>query len=286
MELPMRSLIIALIFCFGSIANGSPDNVTVEQSAKKPLTYLNHFVVVVDWDTANSIDKSVFLKTELSGFSKMVGGYNKGAAYYFWGENTYLEVFDPDGHPVADAKFSFGLGVDEKGELAKLDSIIAHEFQPQELTSVGTLMPYDDVRPWFWFTEFNLSARVYLWIMEFHENYLSPTDVSRKADLQAQYEPNKLLKDITGISANVTDPEFDFIERLFKLLDYQATPQPGFTRFLGPDLQVDLYRGSSSSVRHIDFSLNQIKSGETDYQLGPKASLVFSKSQKTARWSF
>ena len=216
----------------------------------------------------------------------MVGGYNKGAAYYFWGENTYLEVFDPDGHPVADAKFSFGLGVDEKGALAKLNSAITQEFQSNELASVGTLMPYDDVRPWFWFTEFNLSSRVYLWIMEYHEDYLSLNDVSRKVDLRALYAPKKLLKDIVGISADMTDSEFNFIERLFNLLDYKTTAHSGFTRFVGPDLQIDLYRSSTSSVRHIDFSLNEIKIGETEYSLGPNSKLIFSNSEKTARWSF
>lgn len=257
-----------------------------QNATKDPIVFLNHFVAVVDWETAKSIDCNDFLRKEFSGSQKILGGYNKGAAHYFYGEKTYLEIFDPVGHPSADAKFSFGLGTDDLGMLNVINQKILQNFSLDELSSVGRLRSADE-RPWFSYTSFIISKAIYLWIMEYDPSFLTSPDITRKTSLKNTYKPKKILKDITSITASVTEKEFEILERIFDLIGYRKELRKNFIRFIGPDIKINLsVVEDAPGVKSIDFSLNKVKTGQLKYSLGRHSDLVFSKKRKIARWFF
>jgi hypothetical protein len=129
------------------------------------VLFLNHFYVVLDHDTYAAIDGNAFLTREFAPFERRTTVRNDRSytGIYFYGTNTYFELFD------ASASGDFKKGTDGVAFSPEVPGSIE---SPELITrKVG-----EKQVPWFWIADVKgipESSAVDAWVMEYHADFLA-----------------------------------------------------------------------------------------------------------------
>jgi hypothetical protein len=142
-----------------------------------PLVYLNHFYAVLDSATYRSLEQSPFWRKDFAPNETRttVRTDETYTGLYFYGRETYFEVFDVANSPrpqVGD--FGLAFGVDEPGGSAALKGRLGSEL------TIGhdpiTRFYNGKQIPWFYmatFTSIPYASGSSSWVMEYHPDFLA-----------------------------------------------------------------------------------------------------------------
>jgi|SRR5579862_4548851 len=138
--------------------------------------YLNHLYVVLDSETYQAIEGDDFLRCRFAPNERRttVRTDETYSGLYFYGRNTYFEVFDvADAPRHAIGDYALAFGVDEAGGLATLRDRFGGELAPPDLIT----RLYDGAQiPWFYMAtvpRFPFRSGAGMWLMEYHADFLT-----------------------------------------------------------------------------------------------------------------
>ena len=267
-----------------------------------PKVFLNHFYVVLDSPTCRAVQEDRFLQNHFAVHEKR-RTTNADITYtgmYFYGVNTYFELFDiaeSPGRRLGDSGIAFG--VDQPGAIRVLGQKFGISLDPN-LKSV-TRLHHEKQIPWFFMAtprSLPYESELSSWVMEYHPEFLAnwnprPSEpnrgVSRK-DVLKRYsevlEPvdEPYLEDVTGLTVAADELTTDNLMRFCLQLDYQLDREEGGSVALrGPDL-VLLLIPATANVRGIrEIKMRTRPHRNEEHRLG-RSILRFSGS--SAIWSF
>jgi hypothetical protein len=111
-------------------------------------------------------------------------------------------------------------------------------------------------------------------------------DLTRENDQASRYNPERLLKDITGFAITVNNAERDQLLQEFRAYGFTINTDRSRQIVTGPEIAFVLLNAEPDSPRKLatEMKLNRAKSGELRYQFGTGSELVF--AGETATWYF
>jgi hypothetical protein len=270
-----------------------------------PAVFLNHVYIVLDSDTFNAVNDSELITKEFSGYEKRTTTTADGDTWsgsYLYGMETYIEFFDIATEDWARVGYSgLALGVEEADaiswvgeQLSKVLTDCSVRYSLRRLDKDGSEVP------WFYYTwlecgeEENVKA-LYLWIMEYHEDFLSTMmpemypesgDITRKSYLQRFSDPERHVRNISGIRVLLPTEESAVLVAELRAVGWSITQQSESTICKGPDFEVivDHADEGTMGIKEIHFILSRIKEGETTFTLGN--SVLEFGGDLTAVWTF
>lgn len=270
-----------------------------------PQVFLNHFYVVLDSLTSNAIERDAFLRKHFAPNEKRTTT-NADMTYtgvYFYGVNTYFELFDianSPGHRVGDSGIAFG--VDQPGAIRVLQEKLGPSFEPS-LQSVTRLYQGKQI-PWFLMAtakSLPYEGELSCWVMEYHPKFLAQWNRQPKAAnrgisrkdilkrysevLEPVHEPR--LEDVVEFTLAADEPTKNNLIHLCLQLGYQfERKQNGEVVTLrGPDFTCLLIPATErvSGIREIKMRTRSLSHCEEEHRLGQS---VLKFVGRSAIWSF
>ena len=170
------------------------------------IVFLNHLYHVLSLESFNDIKDHRFLKDNFANIEhkKLKSANSNWEGIYIRGENTYIELFYPQGNKQfrSQGRFGIGLGTDNIRDIDDIYSTLQQNI-PNICKHKFTRQIKSQEIDWFKYVTQNdsyISEHMSYWIMEYEENYCNSTNISRKAYNSPFYESDKLFKDITQIT--------------------------------------------------------------------------------------
>ncbi len=269
-----------------------------------PQVFLNHFYVVLDSLTSNAIERDRFLRKHFAANEKRTTT-NRDMTYtglYFYGVNTYFELFDianSPGHRVGDSGIAFG--VDQPGAIRVLQEELGSSFEPR-LQSVTRLYQGKQV-PWFFMAtakSLPYEGALSCWVMEYHPEFLADWNPQPKAanrgisrkDILRRYsevlEPvdEPYLEDVVEFTVAADEPTKNNLIHFCLQLGYQIErKQHGEVTLRGPDFTFLLIPATEGvcGIREIKMRTRSLSQSEEEHRLGQS---VLKFVGRSAIWSF
>jgi hypothetical protein len=269
-----------------------------EKPVRTPV-FLNHFYIVLDGPTYKAIEQSPFLRQELAATEKRttVRTDRSYTGFYFYGTNTYFELFDGSDPGTAFTGDGLAFGVDETGGLRALGEGVF--IAPKPITRL-----YEGKQvPWFHMAGFKglpENADLDVWLMEYHPDFLADWNprpgsqgVTRKeilhryAAVLKDVPARPLLQDVTALTIAVDEPLRQKLAGILEPLGYSARREGGATILKGPDaeLRLVLKTATARGIREITLRVRERPRGQNELRFGPKSVLKF-HDNGLATWSF
>jgi hypothetical protein len=234
-----------------------------------PPVYLEHVVMRLPAATVAAMRISDFLRNAFSAFDEHTTQRDGGAwsytATYLRGKHTYLEIFEPGANgpnqaSMAAGNVSFGMWVDVRTQLPAIrDRLLSETGFATEIRTArnGQNNPsYDSVAGQPVQTEAVCSS----WVLSVY-----PDGNTREKQHERQYAPNRLFRDVTGITLAGNDKERATLVKEFRAYGYQIVSEGEKQTAIGPDTTFTLVPAKARTLT-IDFVLNREQDGF--YQLG------------------
>jgi hypothetical protein len=269
-----------------------------------PVVFLNHLYVVLDSATYRAIEEDAFLQTQFAPTERRttVRTDETYTGRYFYGTNTYFEVFDVATSPrptVGDCGIAFG--VEETGDLTTLRQRLGPEVEtdPEPITRLyqGTQIP------WFFMatlTHLPYESRTSVWLMEYHAEFLTrwnpqPDGQNRgilRKDILKRYaevvEPvhDPYLEDVVGVTIAADEETTAHFVTFGERVGYEARPDAGGVIGLhGPRFVLRLVplTSETSGVREIRVRARRPMRDPATMRLG-RSRLTFADGH--AIWTF
>ena len=269
-----------------------------------PQVFLNHFYVVLDSATCNAVEENALLRNHFAPNEKRTTT-NADLTYtglYFYGVNTYFELFDianSPGRRIGDSGIAFG--VDQPGAIGVLQEELRQSLEPS-LKSVTRLYQGKPI-PWFFMAmprSLPYESEMSSWVMEYHPEFLANWNpqpsgtnfgISRK-DILKRYcqvlEPvdEQYLEDVIGLTVAADDRTTKHLVHFCLQLAYQIDrEEAGGVILRGPDFSLRVIPATADvgGIREIKMRTRSWPQREEECQLG-RSTLRFGGS--SAIWSF
>ena len=268
-----------------------------------PQVFLNHFYVVLDSLTSNAIERDRFLRKHFAANEKRTTT-NADMTYtglYFYGVNTYFELFDivnSPGHRVGDSGIAFG--VDQPGAIKILHEKQGPSFEPS-LKSVTRLHRGKPI-PWFFMAtsrSLPYESELSSWVMEYNPEFLAnwnpqPSGTNRgvsREDILKRYSEvlkpvdRPCFEDIIGLTVAADEPIANSLVHFCLQLGYQVDRKEAAGVALhGPDFVLRVIPSESvHGIREVQMRTRGWLQPEQEHQLGRSALRFVGAS---AIWSF
>lgn len=270
---------------------------------------INHVYLFADSATVRAITSSAFMRDTFSDFrveTNADAGGRTWSAIYLHGEQTYFELFGPRESSFPPGFTGIALSVERPGALegvaARLASVTGMPLyrEPMRMVRGGDTIP--------WFKQVSVLypgypdslAEVYSWVIENEPAFFrevigdtaaSDSDISRRRYLAKRYRPDRLLRDITGITIALSPQRG---ARLLTELEAHGwtvvRTAPGSTagRATGPGAEIAVVPVSATrpfGLRELRMSLTRPVAAVRSIQLGPRSRLIM-LTNGMARWVF
>lgn len=174
------------------------------------LLFINHVYLVLSPESFQAIQQNEFLKTHFVNIEHKKLDSKTGLTWeglYLRGEETYIELFYPQGEVQFSKKGNsgIGLGTDKIGDINLVYENLKNN--AKDISKNLFTRNVDGVeKDWFDYVvqkDSFIAPHLSLWAMEYKESYCGSKDVSRKTYNKPYYHPQKLFKNITGITLAV-----------------------------------------------------------------------------------
>jgi hypothetical protein len=268
-------------------------------AAQVPKVYLNHVVTVVDSETYAALGRSAFLKDtlgRLAQYTIAAGGGGGGASWtgsYFFGKNTYVELFAPGGVAGPAGVGMISYGVEQQGSLWQVRKRLARATGEP----IDSLLRYRAREggevPWFYAVSVHgvmTGSALPTWVMEYHPAHNRRWDPSippgwdgimRWQAIASEFDRNRPLLDVVGVTVAVSDADRARIVAeggaLGFRLDGDRMTGPGFVIQLEPATE------TARGVRAVELRLGRpVTPGVRP--IGPRSDLTVTGA--TGTWSF
>jgi hypothetical protein len=275
-----------------------------------PWANLNHFYLVVDEETADAIGTSDALGH--FAFRREDDPDEPGRRYagrYLYGYRTYVEFFDPDRfdlnaeEPARLGLFGIAVGGDRLGDLDRVADVMNERGVAFE-RSMRTFTTRDGQELPDWeklALEGAADDENHLWAMQYQPELMAfireisdspairdaaPDLVSRAIYNEWRHDPDRLLRDVTGLTAVIGATERSAFEAFFGAAGFVIEPTPrGFTA-LGNDVSFDFEVSDEvpSGITEIAFSLTRSPEEPSVHDIGNSRLTV--GPGPTAVWRF
>jgi hypothetical protein len=238
----------------------------------RPPVHLNHFFAVLDTPTYKAIEADRFWRAQFAPNERRttVRTDETYTGLYFYGVNTYFEVFDVADSPrpvIGDCGIAFG--VEASGNIETLKQALGAEL---ETTSLPITRLYEGVQvPWFYMATLKslpYESPTSTWLMEYHAEFLNKWNPRpggepgrgevRRRDILARYaavlppvsEP--VLQDVVGLTVAVDGPTRDRFAEFCGEVGYAVRSGDGTVVSLeGPDFELRLVVAADHGVREV-----------------------------------
>jgi len=174
---------------------------------KEAIIFINHVYLVLSSNSFEAIKDNAFLNSQFANVEhKNLASNNdlKWEGLYIRGENTYIELFYPQGEAQFSKKGNsgIGLGTDKVGDInlvyVNLKNTAANISKNKFTRTV-------EGKEQVWFTYVTqkdsfIAPYLSLWLMEYEPSYCGSKDITRKTYNKPYYEPSKLFKNISGLT--------------------------------------------------------------------------------------
>ncbi|WNG46983.1 hypothetical protein F0U60_24775 [Archangium minus] len=272
--------------------------------AAAPRVLLNHVYVVLDAEHFEALRGSEFFLREFAEVDAGLPAFRPIQAtdqrLYVRGQDTYLELLGPENpfkEPVG--KVGVGLSVEQEGELKRLVPHLKRTLGERigESKAQWTFEGRGQV-PWYDAIHGETSERdasLALWVSEYHAGFFQALyperpwdahDVSRRAFMGPRFKPERLLRDITGLTLELSPERAAILTRELVAMGYRQTSAPGDVLTLeGGGVRWSLRESSRPrGLLEMTFSLTRVKQGPRVVPLKGGARLDFSADSPDARW--
>jgi hypothetical protein len=269
-----------------------------------PKVFLNHFYVVMDSPTYKAIEEDSFLREHFAPNEKRTTT-NADMTYtglYFYGVNTYFELFDigsSPSHRVGDSGIAFG--VDQPEAIRVLEEKLTLSIEPG-LKSVTRLYEGTQI-PWFLMAAAKTlpyEGDFSCWVMEYQPEFLASWNtqpkgtnrgISRKEILLRYCEVltpvrKPCLGDVVELTVAAEARTMDNLIHFCVQLGYLSERKPnGDVALHGPDFTLLLIpaTGSVRGILQIKMRTRGLSQSQEEHQLGKSVLKFFGPS---AIWSF
>ena len=259
------------------------------QTPSRPEVALNHVYVVLDSATLAAIEASAFLANEFSHHRKATNRTADGRSWtgvYLFGERTYVEFFPPGVN--GGVGFSgLALSVEQLGAIDSVEARLSAKLGVPVRRRLIEGSFEGRAYPWF----HSVSAehprgdslwQVHSWVLENHPEFYrvvqrdttGPTDdISRKRYLRRRYQPERMVREIVGVSLALNPTIGEQLRAELVALGWtvESDTVRGSFRALGPEaviLVVPIMPGDPYGIREIRFALNRGPAAAQIHELG------------------
>jgi hypothetical protein len=238
----------------------------------QPQVFLNHFYAVLDTPTYKAIEAGQFWRTQFAPNERRttVRTDETYTGLYFYGVNTYFEVFDVADSPrpaIGDCGIAFG--VDASGDIAKLKQALGAELETS--TQPITRLYQGEQVPWFYMATLKslpYDSPISTWLMEYHPDFLNRWNpqvrgdqgrerVNRR-DILARYAAvlppvsDPVLRDVVGLTVALDDPTRARFIDMCSRMGYAIRKDDGAVVCLeGPDFALRLIVAADQGVKEV-----------------------------------
>lgn len=165
-----RFLLVPATLTLAALASAA-----VPSPAAPPVVFLNHFFVVVSAESYAAMVADPYLQNTFAPFEKRTTVRNDDTytAAYWYGRNTYFEVFEPPSQgPAGSSGMAFG--VDGTGESAAVRALWETSLGGAQTFTV-TRKTEDAEPPWFHLSAGKAAGAggLRLWLMEYDASFLA-----------------------------------------------------------------------------------------------------------------
>jgi len=274
------------------------------QPPARPQVTLNHLYLVLDSATLAAVESSAFLANEFSHYRKATtqsAGGRQWTGTNLFGERTYLELYS-SGVQGPVGLSGVALSVEQPGALDSVVTWLRGAFDVPIRRRLVEGVRAGRSFPWFHSVSVDHSRgdslrQVYSWIMEIHPDFYRVvqqdttgpvSDISRKRYLKRRYQPERMVREIVGVSLALHPQIAIQFGSELKALGWavEGSAEPGRFRALGPDADivvVPIAPGDHFGIRELRFALNRGPTALRIHQLG-SSRLELCPTQ--ARWTF
>jgi hypothetical protein len=262
---------------------------TVQIQQNSPLVFFNHFYIVLDSATYQAMEQDMFLRKHFAPNEQRttVRTDETYTGLYFYGTNTYFEVFDASNSPrleVGDCGIAFG--VEKKGDIRILQEKLGAELEtvPKPITRLY----HGKQIPWFFMAtvkDLPYESRTSTWLMEYHPAFLAKWNTQPdgenvgilRSDILKRYsevlEPvnHPFLEDVVELTLAADEPIIDKFVKFCMRVGYGTERGAGGTIALnGPDfvLRLVLARTAAQGVREIRMRTRNVVPSAAECQFG------------------
>ncbi len=261
---------------------------------------LNHFYAVVDSATYRAMEGDAFLRRAFAPNERRttVRTDQTYTGLYFYGVNTYFEVFDvadSGGRAVGDYGLAFG--VDEVGGISALCKRVGPDLgsEPELITRL-----YEGQQlPWFFMaslTHFPLGSAHSSWVMEYHPDFLSrwhPRSLShagvRRREILARYRDvlgervvDPILVNVIGLTIAANLATRQHLASFCSAAGYGVETAGTSIDLHGPDLVVHLLpsNGTAEGIGQVEMRTQREPSNVSEQHFG-RSTLRFTPGRAT-----
>ena len=287
-------------------------------NAPVPPVLLNHIYIVLEPNTYNAIVQSDFVKsTFANGGERTVTATTSWTGAYFFGQETYLEFYNPekntDPHNKVVGNSGVIFGIEQEGGSAALQYALRRTDSAFVATTATVLFPRkigasatnikapntpEKEVAWTYFTQPNyqnqMQRRFKSWTMEYHPKYLQSayTDskpaehgITRRQYLMRQYDSTKLVRNITAVCIALDSVEKSRFIRELKASNYAVREGKRETNAVGNNCTFRIIPATASKqgIIEVRMSLNRSVPHQL-YTFGEHSTLMLDEQE--AVWTF
>lgn len=265
-----------------------------------PPVFLDHVGIILPSSAYAEMLQSGFLKAEFSAFAESANTAksDKGSWTYtgifLRGQRVYLECFEGgkvqflgDPTPRRAGNITFNMSIENRGQLPLIRDRGALEMgAPAEIRTVRNakeLPSYDSVGvggssgSGTVFSGGGFTVRVLAYY---------PDGITREQKSAGKYLPERLLQDVTGITASASPAELEGLLKALRACGYAIHKDGEKQIASGPEVAFTVLpeKPNTPRILALDLSLNREKTGEQNYKFGDGSELQFHGS--SAKWTF
>jgi hypothetical protein len=269
-------------------------------SAQLPPVYLNHLYLVLDKQTYANIAKSDFMRNEFANFEERTTTANKGESWtggYFYGEQTYIELFIAGQNPqFKQSESGIGFGVEQEGASEIFYNRLKEKFPDKVEKGLRTKKINDKDVAWFYIVDVDFkdeSATFFPWLMEYRKDYLpivypnlkpEENGITRQRYQARRFKADRLFKDISEVTIALNETERDRFIKELEAFNYKIERRKAKTVCKGKDVKFFVVPNTKANgITKLKIGLQRKKKGQKIYQFGAKSVLRF--KGKTATWT-
>lgn len=280
--------------CPAPSAHRQPD--PLPQNTVAPSVRLNYIYLTLDAETLDAINQSQFIRDRfaLFGQSTPEPSTSKAApATYLLGQTTCLEL---SAAPKAKANTEGYAGIcfstSETGQINVVYENLFAKLGANVQKGASTFDTGTEQIPWFRYVNSHTSTQtppLLTWVTEhdptFHKA-IGPNSDCRLSEPQKQ-QSQKLFRNITSITLDLTQAEFDHLNAELSAYGYARTSRQGMTVFSAPDIEIHAAVSEQPKyrIRVIRCSLSAQPKSPAQMSFGDKATLTFTEDA-AATWTF
>jgi hypothetical protein len=260
-----------------------------------PPVFLNHVTIFLPSPVYGEILQSAFLRNEFSAYSEHSNtaqvegrGTRTYTGIYLRGKHAYLEIFDAAKMqaPARAGQVAFNLSIDNRDQLPLIQQRMA--------AAVGAAMQIDTVRnvtrnqksydvvaradgTGTWSPGIAVSAVVKAYY---------PDGITREKQFENMYLPDRLLRDIVGITVTVNATELEGLLQTLRACGYAIHREGEEQIATGPEIAFTFLpeKPNAPRILAVDLALSREKTGVLSYKFAGDSEVEFQGS--AARWTF